>query len=199
MSEVADASGRSGGLIPQEEHAPTTPRPRDRRARGPGGSTLFPLFEVHEVVHVERAAPPPDLPVPAALAALLHHRRLHGDAALEQLGVQFQGLRKTCAWEEAGVRSGGPWAVWYVTCLDSSQRGAKQGCIRRKGTSKVVPEAVGQAVGGGCQRGWGQLLSVTNAIEAGTWRWGDSGWAKVGRPGGGGGSLPPSNASLGRC
>mmetsp|Transcript_90046 Transcript_90046/g.150520 ORF Transcript_90046/g.150520 Transcript_90046/m.150520 type:complete len:328 (+) Transcript_90046:1-984(+) len=57
-------------------------------------TALFPLFEVHEVVHVERAAPPPDLPVPAALAALLHHRRLHGDAALEQLGVQFQGLHQ---------------------------------------------------------------------------------------------------------
>ena len=39
------------------------------------------------------------------------------------------------------------------------------------------PEAVRQAVGGGCQSGWGRLLSVTNAIEAGTWRQGDSGWA----------------------
>ena len=38
-------------------------------------------------------------------------------------------------------------------------------------------EAVGQAVGGGCQSGWGRLLSVTNAIEAGTWRQGGSGWA----------------------
>ena len=48
-----------------------------------------------------------------------------------------------------------------------------QGCIRREGTS----EAVRQAVGGGCQSGWGRLLSVTNAIEAATWRQGDSGWA----------------------
>ena len=32
-----------------------------------------------------------------------------------------------------------------------------------------APEAVGQAVGRGCQSGWGWLLSVTNAIEAGTW------------------------------
>ena len=68
-----------------------------------------------------------------------------------------------------------------------------QGCIRREGTSEAAAEAVGQAVGGGCQSGWGRLLSVTNAIEAGTWRQGDSGWASAGRPGGGGGSPPPTS------
>ena len=63
--------------------------------------------------------------------------------------------------------------------------------------SETAPEAVRQAVGGGCQSGWGRLLSVTNAIEAGTWRQGDSGWALAGRfGGGGGGTYPPSNASL---
>ena len=52
-----------------------------------------------------------------------------------------------------------------------------QGCIRREGTSEAAPEeAVGQAVGGGCQSGWGRLLSVTNAIEAGTCRQRNSGW-----------------------
>ena len=50
-------------------------------------------------------------------------------------------------------------------------------CIRREGTSEAAPAAVRQAVAGGCQSGWGRLLSVTNAIEAGTWRQGDSGWA----------------------
>ena len=30
---------------------------------------------------------------------------------------------------------------------------------------------------GGCQSGWGRLLSVTKAVEARTWRQGDSGWA----------------------
>ena len=49
----------------------------------------------------------------------------------------------------------------------------RQGCIRRGGPS----EAVRQVVGGGCQSGWGRLLSVTNAIEAGTWRHRDGGWA----------------------
>ena len=52
-----------------------------------------------------------------------------------------------------------------------------QGCIRREGASEVAPEAVRQAVGAGCQSGWRQLLLVTNAVEAGTWREGDSGWA----------------------
>ena len=53
----------------------------------------------------------------------------------------------------------------------------RQGCIRRQGASEVAPAAGRQAVGGGCQSGWGRLLLVTNAIEAGTWRQGDSGWA----------------------
>ena len=53
-----------------------------------------------------------------------------------------------------------------------------QGCVRREGTSEAAPEAVSQAVGGGCRSGWGQLLSVTNAIEAGTWgQWLGIGWA----------------------
>ena len=43
-----------------------------------------------------------------------------------------------------------------------------QGCIRRKGASEAAPEAVSEAVGGGCQSGWGRLLSFINAIEAGT-------------------------------
>ena len=43
----------------------------------------------------------------------------------------------------------------------------RQGCIRREGTAEAAPAAVRQAVGGGCQSGWGRLLSVTNAIEAG--------------------------------
>ena len=50
-------------------------------------------------------------------------------------------------------------------------------CVRREGTSEAAPAAVRQAVGGGCRSGWGRLLSVTNAIEAGISRQGDSGWA----------------------
>ena len=37
----------------------------------------------------------------------------------------------------------------------------------------MAPEAVRQAVGGGCQIGWGRLLSVTTAIEAGLLASGD--------------------------
>ena len=65
------------------------------------------------------------------------------------------------------------------------------GCIRREGTAKVAPETVRQAVGGGCQSGWGRLLSVTNAIGAGSCRQGDTDWAWAGRPGAGGGGYPP--------
>ena len=68
-----------------------------------------------------------------------------------------------------------------------------QGGTRREGTSEVASEAVRQAVGGGCQSGWGRLLSVTNAIEAGTWCQGDCGlsigWALW--TGEGGAKAPP--------
>ena len=52
-----------------------------------------------------------------------------------------------------------------------------QGCIRRAGASEGAPEAVRWAFGGDCQSGWRWLLSVTNAIEAGICRRGDSGRA----------------------
>ena len=49
--------------------------------------------------------------------------------------------------------------------------------LEGQGASEAASEAVRQAVGGGCQSGWGRLLSITNAIEACTWRYRDSGWA----------------------
>ena len=80
---------------------------------------------------------------------------------------------------DEAVQNGG-WVMLQVGALRSQQslspqrkRGQGQGCIRREGTA----EAVRQAVGGGCRSGWGRLLSVTNAIEAGSWCQGDSGWA----------------------
>ena len=74
------------------------------------------------------------------------------------------------------------------------------GCIRRAGTSEEAPGVIRQAVGEGCESGSGRLLSVANAVEVGTWRRRNSGWALAGRPGGGGWGVPPtppSNASLG--
>ena len=56
-------------------------------------------------------------------------------------------------------------------------KGRGGGYIRREWASAAAPEAVRRAVGEGCQSGWGRLLSVTNAIEVGTCRQGDSGWA----------------------
>ena len=73
--------------------------------------------------------------------------------------------------------------MWAALVCKGGRKGVTQGCIRRDGTSEAAPEAVRQAVGGGCQSGWGRTLSVTNAIEAGTCRQGDSGWALAGRPG----------------
>ena len=77
-------------------------------------------------------------------------------------------------------------------------RSVAQGCIRRERASEAAPEAVRQAVGGGCRSGWGRLLSVlsvTNAVEAGTWRHGDRAGQRLGalegvRGGGGVGTRP---------
>ena len=73
-------------------------------------------------------------------------------------------------------RSGLRWCPLLLP-LRLSPRGSAQGCIRREGASEAAPAAVRQAAGGGCRSGWGRLLSVTDATEAGTWRQGDSGWA----------------------
>ena len=76
------------------------------------------------------------------------------------------------------VRGGGGRNVLLTPTRHLWSRGAQtQGCIRREGTSEAAPAAVRKAVGGGCHNGWGRLLSVTNAIEAGLCRQGDSGWA----------------------
>ena len=51
---------------------------------------------------------------------------------------------------------------------------------------------MGQAVGGGCQSGWGPLLSVTNIVEPATCRqWLGIGWAPWR-----GATFPPSDAFL---
>ena len=41
------------------------------------------------------------------------------------------------------------------------------GCIRREGASEAAPQAVRQAVGGGCRSGWGRLLSVIKRLALG--------------------------------
>ena len=38
---------------------------------------------------------------------------------------------------------------------DGADVGVRQGCIRREGASEAAPEAMRQAVEGGCQSGWG--------------------------------------------
>ena len=67
---------------------------------------------------------------------------------------------------------------WMLQCSSCWLKAKDtRGCSRRGEVSEEAPEAVRQAVGGGCQGGWGWLLSVTNATEPGTCRQGYSGWA----------------------
>ena len=116
------------------------------------------------------SAPPP----PPAPHAPLGHR--------ECQGMPFPRC--------AQGRTASPWTeLWRIPQADVSWEGGHtwramlgawewrhpQGGVRREGASEAAGQAAGQAVGGGCQSGRGRLLSVTNAIEAGTWRQGDSG------------------------
>ena len=76
------------------------------------------------------------------------------------------------------LRCGRGRGVWHGAGLCCCrQLAAPRDALEGEGTSEAAPVAVRQAVGGGCRSGWGRLLSVTNAIEAGTWRQGGSGWA----------------------
>ena len=59
-----------------------------------------------------------------------------------------------------------------------------------KGPQRRPQSRLGRRLEGVCRSGWGRLLSVTNAIEAGTWRQGQ--WLGIGRASWrGGGYLPP--------
>ena len=88
--------------------------------------------------------------------------------------IGFSWGRRRLSFPQAASCSSPPSWSWFAAgCGD---RGSGQGCTRREGASQAAPAAVRQAVGGGCQSGWGRLLSVTNAVEAGAWRQGDSGW-----------------------
>ena len=68
----------------------------------------------------------------------------------------------------AGMARGGkPCSMVWRRVARSWSPPPPQGCIRREAAAEAAPEAVRQAVGGDCRSGWGRLLSVTNAIEAG--------------------------------
>ena len=78
-----------------------------------------------------------------------------------------------------------PWAAVTLVCHGCRRRcdrhiehgGGGGGCIGREAASDGAPKAVRQAVGGGCQSGWGRLLSVTNAVPADTCRQDNCSWA----------------------
>ena len=94
------------------------------------------------------------------------HRRCRSKSTLEAISRPKNQPICPCTWPS------GAWLMLPGTT--ATKPPTRQGCIRREGTSEVAPDAVGQAVGGGCQSGWGRLLSVNNGIEPGTCRQGDT-------------------------
>ena len=69
-----------------------------------------------------------------------------------------------------------------------------------KGPQRRPQQRLGRRLDEANEAVGGRLLSVSNAVEPGTWRQGDSGWAQAGRPGGGGGAyLPPAFQCIRAC
>ena len=135
---------------------------------------------------------------PERREAALHPRSIHQEHSTVWPGTCHALLRYFAFACVRPIAVGNPAAPWRPVALGWLSSTTSQGCVRRESISVVAPEAVGQAAGGVCQRGWGRLLSVTNAIEAGT-----CGHWLGALEGGGGGGLPmclvpnpPSNASL---
>ena len=97
----------------------------------------------------------------------------------------FVWLRHTARQDRGGIVGDlpglGAGAVPHIACclraMIPSTYSVQTRRIRREETPEAAPGALKSAVGGGCQSGWGRLLSVTIAIEAGTCRQGDSGCA----------------------
>ena len=94
-------------------------------------------------------------------------------------------------WPEISIRD------QAFCCFHLGAERLDQGCIGREGTSQAAPGAVRQAAGGACQIGWGRLLSVTNASEAGTCRHGDVAGRRLGALEGGGVSFFPHKRRMG--
>ena len=173
------------------------PRPRHRSPEGGGGAPGKGLERPPPPLHKPPPIPRPCCkPLPPRTSQFspspmrpwgpLHasphcacSTHLNFEGALKPIGATLGSHRLLCSllWDGEGVTVRTSLFVtgWYGSA--DGYMGKGQGCIRREGTSEPAPEAVGQAVGGGYESGWGRLLSATNAIEAGTWRQGDSGWA----------------------
>ena len=183
---------RDGAAVPPPPPPPTAPHRRKvltSCARGPNDPPTAPLV-TDFVPPRPRAVPVGRLDLESEGLLLLTN---DGSFARMVTSPEF-GVRKSYRVLVEGLRH--PWRMQEVwrSWGTARHRGpfrvrGGQGYNRREGTSEAAPEAVRQATGEGCRSGWGRLLSVTNSIEAGTWRQGDSGWAMAGR--GGGGPPPP--------
>ena len=61
--------------------------------------------------------------------------------------------------------------------VDCSSEPAARDAVEGRGPQRRSEKRFDRRLKEGTKSGWGRLLSVTNAIEAGTWRPEDSGWA----------------------
>ena len=128
-------------------------------------------------------------PIPPMLGcALMAQYQSHRGGGVGGGGAPERALTDLCTGEQETQAVAHPLAPvhlsnpWVRVPFGGGGGGAQGlvgggGFVGREGTSEVAPGAVRQAVGGGCHSRSGRLLSVTNAIEPGTCRLRDSGWA----------------------
>ena len=69
-----------------------------------------------------------------------------------------------------------PWSQHLLPVHDGSSLSPRD-AVEGKGPQRRPQQQLDRRLEEVCQSGWGRLLSVTNAIEAGPCRQGDSGWA----------------------
>ena len=158
-------------LRPPSEPPPPHPHTHKSSLRSPRLSTHQPLPPGHPASFDRPCHAPCALawgPRPTALECIARPRSGGSPLVLRRRSLWMSRCLVQVAWGrpiyvEWGNRgrlfdlNGERAGRGFAACPSPPPSTPPQGCIRRGGTSEAAPEAVRQAVGGGCQSGWGAV------------------------------------------
>ena len=147
--------GTTCGPAPHEKRGKRYMGPSSRRAmapHSPWAAAMPPA--VKNALPVRPAAFGPGSPEPAARGPLAHSPWAKGSACVSPGPVLPR-----------------PGKALHCSALGGSfqlpSKGEGQRCIGTEGASEAAPEVVRQAVGGGCQSGWGRFPKRVGAVTVG--------------------------------
>ena len=159
-----DRAGGGGGLLLPCEVAGGGAAPIRTRTSGTtcplagsAASTCPPFFP---------SPPPPPRPAPPPTPPPTPHTDPHTNAEPDQVhatdgallrGDTTEGRPLQKAKETHPSATLPTWNAHRPPSTPPHGMERRQGCIGREGASEVAPETVRQAVGGGCQSGWGAV------------------------------------------